>query len=275
MGVLPNTVSGVALQVGDRVLVATATDPRQNGIYVVDTVGTGGDGVWTRAPDFDTNSEVFAGIEFRVTEGTEADSLYLLTTPDPIVLGTTPLTIIKEGDAPPPALTVLEDGVPLGTVDALNFTGPLVGVTVLGTTATVQISPDANQPATCTLIAGEAITAGDVVALDVVQSEVRAVLARADGGPRARPQLVSLENAEIGNTLQGVLLGISELHTEAGLTSLDLGRTLYLSSMPGRATRDPPSAPGTAVVEIGTILSVLASDRARVLFRTQRISVNL
>ena len=275
MDALPASVSGVSLHIGDRVLVTTATNPRDNGIYLVEETGTGNNGAWTRASDFDSSSEVFAGIEFRVTEGTEAESLYLLTTPDPIVLGTTPLTIVKEGDAPPPALTVLEDGVPLGTVDALNFTGPLVGVTVLGTTATVQISPDANQPATCTVLAGEAITTGDVVALDVVGSEVRAVLARADGGPRARPQLVSLGSADPGTLLQGILLGIVELRTEAGLTSLDLGRTLYLSPMPGRATREPPSAPGTAVVEIGTVMSILAGDRARVLFRTQRISVNL
>jgi hypothetical protein len=113
-----------------------------------------------------------------------------------------------------------------------------------------------------------------VVALDLVGSEVRAVLARSDVSAKSRIQFVALGSALSGQPVQGVLLGLTELRTE-GVTVLDLGRTLYLSAQPGRATKTPPSAPGTSVVEVGTLMEILAPDRARVLFRVQRVSVNL
>lgn len=54
----PNTVDGVSLSTGDRVLVRAQSTAAQNGIYTVDTVGTGTDGAWSRAGDSDTASRV-------------------------------------------------------------------------------------------------------------------------------------------------------------------------------------------------------------------------
>jgi len=58
------TVDGVALSVGDRVLVAGQTDAKTNGVYVVAS------GAWTRATDFDETSEVKEGNFVFVQEGT-------------------------------------------------------------------------------------------------------------------------------------------------------------------------------------------------------------
>jgi len=58
------TVDGVALAVGDRVLVTAQTDQKTNGVYVVAA------GAWTRALDSDTSAEVPRLSGVRVLEGT-------------------------------------------------------------------------------------------------------------------------------------------------------------------------------------------------------------
>lgn len=84
----PNTLDGVTLVAGDRILLKDQTAPAQNGIWVVTTLGTGANGVWDRAPDFDSDAEVTAGAFMWVTEGTtNADSGWTLATNDPIVIG--------------------------------------------------------------------------------------------------------------------------------------------------------------------------------------------
>lgn len=81
------TIDGVAVVAGNRVLVKNQSTASQNGIYVC------GAGAWTRAGDADVSAEVTAGMGAVVSEGTaNGGNLFLLTTPDPITLGTTALT---------------------------------------------------------------------------------------------------------------------------------------------------------------------------------------
>lgn len=78
------TVDGVALAAGDRVLVAGQTTASANGIYVVAT------GAWTRSTDADETGELAPGTLVAVREGTaEADSLWGLVSDQPITVGTT------------------------------------------------------------------------------------------------------------------------------------------------------------------------------------------
>lgn len=80
------TIDGVALISGDRVLVAGQTTGQDNGIYVVAA------GAWTRATDADVSAEVTAGLAVFVEEGTVyEDTGWVLTTNNPITLGTTAL----------------------------------------------------------------------------------------------------------------------------------------------------------------------------------------
>jgi len=80
----PQTVDGVALVAGDRVLVAGQSTASANGIYVVAA------GAWTRATDADSAGELAAGTLVAVREGaTEGDSLWGLTTDSAITIGTT------------------------------------------------------------------------------------------------------------------------------------------------------------------------------------------
>lgn len=83
----PQTVDGVAVIAGDRVLVKNQSVGADNGIYVVAA------GAWTRATDADTSAEVTSGMFTFVTEGpgSNGDTGWALTTNDPITLGSTSL----------------------------------------------------------------------------------------------------------------------------------------------------------------------------------------
>jgi hypothetical protein len=84
------TIDGVALSIGNRVLVKNQTTASQNGIYVVAS------SAWTRATDADASVEVTSGMFCFVEVGTtNANSGWILSTPDPIVLGTTSLTFVQ------------------------------------------------------------------------------------------------------------------------------------------------------------------------------------
>lgn len=86
------TVDGVVLVAGDRVLVKDQTTGSANGIYVVAA------GAWTRDTDADASAEVTSGMATTVTEGTaNGDKTFVLTTNDPITLGTTALVFSQLG----------------------------------------------------------------------------------------------------------------------------------------------------------------------------------
>jgi phage-related tail fiber protein len=84
------TIDGVAVIAGDRVLVKDQSTASGNGIYVVAA------GAWSRSTDADTSGKVTAGMFTFVAEGTvNADSGWVLTTNDVITLNTTSLTFTQ------------------------------------------------------------------------------------------------------------------------------------------------------------------------------------
>jgi hypothetical protein len=83
----PQTIDGIAVIAGDRVLVKNQSTASQNGIYIVAA------GAWTRAPDADASAEVTTGMYMYVEQGTtNGTSQWYLTTTGAITLGTTSLT---------------------------------------------------------------------------------------------------------------------------------------------------------------------------------------
>lgn len=91
------TIDGVNVVAGDRVLVKNQTDARANGIYIASG------STWSRAGDADESPEVTSGLEVYVEEGTlQGKSRWQLTTLAPIVLGTSTLVFsdITSGFAP-------------------------------------------------------------------------------------------------------------------------------------------------------------------------------
>lgn len=83
------TIDGVAVVAGNRVLVRANTAPAENGIYVVAA------GAWTRATDFDAWTEI-PGSLVTVEEGTTlADTIWLSSANAGGTLGTTGITFIR------------------------------------------------------------------------------------------------------------------------------------------------------------------------------------
>lgn len=93
LGVAPGSVDGVSLSTGDRVLVKDQTTTAENGLYEVDSGG-----LLQRAEDA-VDGKVSAGLVVAVEEGTaNGDTLWKLTTNNPITVGTTALTFALQGD---------------------------------------------------------------------------------------------------------------------------------------------------------------------------------
>lgn len=87
------TIDGVSVIAGDRVLVKNQSTGSQNGIYVCDA------STWSRAVDADASAEVTSGMATTVTEGTaNGDKTFVLTTNDAITLGSTSLSFSQLGD---------------------------------------------------------------------------------------------------------------------------------------------------------------------------------
>lgn len=119
------TIDGVAVVTGDRVLVKNQSTASQNGIYVCDS------GAWSRAADADTSPEVSSGMFTFITAGTvNANTGWVLTTTGTITLGTTALTFSQFS-----AATTLTAG------DGMVQSGSAFNV--VGTSNRISVSADA------------------------------------------------------------------------------------------------------------------------------------
>lgn len=93
-GSTPLVIDGLTLTNGMRVGLVGQTTASENGIYTVAI--TGGTYTLTRANDANSDAEVTTGLYFKVVSGTAyAGYECILTTDDPIVLGTTALSFAK------------------------------------------------------------------------------------------------------------------------------------------------------------------------------------
>ena len=131
-----DTVDGVVLATGDRILLKDQTTGAENGIYTVNASGAP-----TRAIDMNTSAEASPGSVIVVEEGTaNLDTMWMLTTNAPITLDTTalvftslPLTPIVGGAgmtktgqtldviAADGTITVNADSIQVGVLASGNF----------------------------------------------------------------------------------------------------------------------------------------------------------
>lgn len=83
------SIDGVSVTDGDRVLVTGQTAGADNGIYVVSSTAP-----WTRALDFDGALDICSGtLIFVVSGGSYSHTLWYVATADDITIGTTSITI--------------------------------------------------------------------------------------------------------------------------------------------------------------------------------------
>lgn len=118
------TIDGVSVVAGDRVLVKDQTTGTQNGIYEVKT------GAWVRTVDADTSAKINAGMFTFVEEGnTNADSGWVLSNDGAVTLGSTSLAFVQFSGA--------------GAIDAGNgLTKSGNRLNVVGTTNRITVTED-------------------------------------------------------------------------------------------------------------------------------------
>lgn len=161
------TIDGVSVIAGDRVLVKNQSTGSQNGIYVAAT------GAWSRSTDADASSEVTSGLTVVVEEGTaSAGKIYILTTTGAIVLGTTALTftVLSSGGSSVTAGNGITDTAGTWSVDAAD--GTLVvgapGVKRAPITGDITIADGSN----AAVIAANAVTTAKILDANVTTAKI-------------------------------------------------------------------------------------------------------
>jgi hypothetical protein len=181
------TVDGISLAVGDRILVAGQTDATTNGIYVVAS------GAWSRATDFDETSESKEGDFVFVVEGT--------------LNGNHGYVLISEGSG-------ANESIIFGT-DSLNFTkftGANLTTAGFGLTKTEDVmAVDTAAIATVTYVG---------TALDALETTIDATKANLNGGATFTGTIVLPQSTSIGD-VSATEIGYVNGVTSAIQTQLD------------------------------------------------------
>ena len=133
------TVDGVTLATGDRILIKNQTDAVKNGIYTVKASGAP-----DRAVDFNADDDITAGAFTFVEEGTEnADKGWVLITDGTITIETTPLafTQFSSYTTTLASLGVTATASELNTLDGVTATTAEINILdgVTATTAELNI----------------------------------------------------------------------------------------------------------------------------------------
>lgn len=150
---VPQTIDGVSIASGDRVLVKNQTNQRENGIY------NANGGAWVRATDMDAWSEVPGAFCFVEQGTTQADTGWVCTSDAGGTLNTTPITFVQFTGA--------------GTYSAgtgLTLTGTTFSIS--NTAVTAGSYGSASSVATFTVNAQGQLTAAASTAIAIAQSQV-------------------------------------------------------------------------------------------------------
>ena len=140
-------LDGINLAVGDRVLLKNQTAPVENGIYI----WTGAAVALTRSLDADTGPEL-SGSTTTVQRGTaHADQVWRVTADDPLVIGTTAVTLALVGAGG----TAKTAGNGLTETGSTYDVGPGAGILVTADAVTIDLA---------VVVRKFAVTIGDGVA---------------------------------------------------------------------------------------------------------------
>lgn len=125
-----STVDTITLVTGDRILLKNQSTGSENGIYTVNVSGAP-----TRSTDADTSAKVTSGLYTFVEAGSQAGTGWVLTTLNPITLGSTALVfaMFSATGGGLLATNFVKKETPSGTVNGSNTTFTLANTPTAGT----------------------------------------------------------------------------------------------------------------------------------------------
>ena len=160
------TIDGVAVVAGNRVLVKNQTTQSQNGIYVVAA------GAWTRATDFDQLSPIneIRGSYVAVSAGTTQAGQVWICNADPTTLGTDPITFVYFN-----SITTLNQGNGItitGTTISVNHDG--LGLQFVSSQLSIQLDGSTlSKSASGLRVAASGITATELATDSVITAKIQ------------------------------------------------------------------------------------------------------
>jgi hypothetical protein len=215
-----DTVDGVTIATGDRILLKDQTTATENGVYVAVASGAA-----SRATDMDASSEAIGGSFVWINEGTaNADTQYVITTNDPITLGSTSIT-----------WTQFSGSSQVTAGNGLNKSGGELSVDLI-TNSGLAVDSNGLSIAAGTAGAGITLTSG-VLSRDTIDltSDVTAVLPVANGGTNA--STIAAAKTSLGFLTRAVATLTGNASTAAftvthNLATRDVDVTVYESASP-------------------------------------------
>ena len=227
-----NTIDGITLTTGDRVLVKNQSNAADNGIYITASSGTP-----SRATDFDEPAEVTSGVFFFVEEGTaNGDGGFVLTSDGgQQTVGTDDLTFVQFSGA---GQIIAGDGI--------SKNGNTLSV---NTTNGIEISGDNVQLAST--VAGDGLTYNSGI-LDI-EGTANRIVANANSIDIASTYVGQTSITTLGTITTGTWQGdtIGVIYGGTGFSTYSKGDLLYSDAT---NSLDKLSAGAT-----GTVLQVNAS----------------
>lgn len=237
------TIDGVSVTSGRRVLVKNQTTPAQNGVYITSA------GVWARATDLDQNTDVVPGTMVAVTAGaTQAETLWTVSSGqegDAITIGSTALSFSNVTALMAPLASPVLTGSPQAPTPAQFNASQLLATTQFVQRALGNFSDAQTFSGSFTLTAadaGKCYVYGETVAATVT--------------------LPAISAAAIGTTFEFINTGTADLTVQrAGSDQIDNGPTSVTSIVvpPGQSLKIVRSGGSSLWHPVGITAQALGS----------------
>jgi autotransporter-associated beta strand protein len=209
------TIDGVAVVAGDRVLAKNQSTKRENGVYVA------AEGAWSRALDMNATGEARYGVTVSPLEGGQAGQTWYISTRSPITLGTT--NYDWTSGAPATTLSLLNSaaGVDVGHVVGVRYMG-------LGGTSTVggNHTPGTSTYSGNLVLGNPSDYAGSVLARPVTLAAAVGGQVDFTGNIVDPDGLVGTGGTVTVNATGGIVRLAGGNNTYSGATSISAGRCL-------------------------------------------------
>lgn len=254
----PQTVSGVAVIAGDRVLVAGQTTASQNGIYTVAA------GAWVRATDADVSTEFVPGRNTFVAEGTFANTGWAYSGAATPTIGSTAITFTQTSGAAAytagAGLLLTGNDFSVGTASSARIvinadTIDLATVTDSGTGTFLKIARDTYGRVTGTT----AVLAADISGL--LDADLTAIAALATNGVLVRTGTSTWATRTITGTAGRI--GVTNGDGVSGAPTVDLVATAITPGTYNGITFDAYGrATGAVAVSSESVTTTLTNGEA-------------